>query len=91
MRAVKQAVEPGDLQPEQQREQISYQEAMVHFDSLVGKRGVAITQLTPSGKARFGDARVDVISDGDVVACGTDVVVVEVRGNEVLVRAVENG
>jgi len=52
---------------------------------------VTITQLTPSGKARFGDARVDVISDGEVVPCGTDVVVVEVRGNEVLVRAVEIG
>jgi membrane-bound ClpP family serine protease len=80
-----------DTPDQQQREQISYQEAMVHFDYLVGKRGVTITQLTPSGKARFGDARVDVIGDGDVVPCGTDVVVVEVRGNEVLVRAVENG
>jgi len=39
----------------------------VHLDYLVGKRGVAITQLTPSGKARFGDARVDVISEGDVI------------------------
>lgn len=80
-----------DTPDQQQREQISYQEAMVHFDYLVGKRGIALTQLTPSGKARIGDARVDVISDGDVVACGTDVEVVEVRGNEVLVRAVENG
>jgi len=75
----------------QQREQIRRQEALVHWDYLVGKRGLTITQLTPSGKARFGDARVDVISDGEVVPCGTDVVVVEVRGNEVLVRAVEIG
>ena len=58
---------------------------------MVVKRGLTVTQMTPSGKARFGDSRVDVISDGEVVACGTDVVVVEVRGNEVLVRAVENG
>ena len=50
---------------EQQREQIRHQEAMVHLDYLVGKRGVTITQLTPSGKACFGDARVDVISDGE--------------------------
>jgi membrane-bound ClpP family serine protease len=76
---------------EQQREQIRRQEALVHLDYLVGKRGVTITQLTPSGKARFGDARVDVISDGEVIPYETDVVVVEVRGNEVLVRALEIG
>jgi membrane-bound ClpP family serine protease len=76
---------------EQQREQIRHQEAMVHLDYLVGKRGVTLTQLTPSGKACFGDARVDVISDGEVIPYGTDVVVVEVRGNEVLVRALEIG
>ncbi len=76
---------------EQQLEQIRYQEALVHFDYLQGKRGVTLTQLTPSGKARFGDTRVDVISDGDVIACGTDVVVAEVRGNVVVVRAVESG
>ncbi|NLF68174.1 MAG: hypothetical protein GX575_03865 [Candidatus Anammoximicrobium sp.] len=76
---------------EQQREQIRCQEALVHWEYLVGKRGVTVTQLTPSGKARFGDARVDVISDGEVIPYGTDVVVVEVRGNEVLVRALEIG
>ncbi len=76
---------------EQQREQIRRQEALVHLDYLVGKRGMTVTQLTPSGKARFGDARVDVISDGEVIPSGTDVVVVEVRGNEVLVRALEIG
>ncbi len=76
---------------ERQREQIRQQEALVHLDYLVGKRGVTITQLTPSGKARFGDERVDVISDGEVIPRGADVVVVEVRGNEVLVRPLEMG
>jgi hypothetical protein len=76
---------------QQQWEQIRHQEALVHLDYLVGKRGVAVTQLTPSGKARFGDARVDVISEGDVIPPGADVVVVEVRGNEVLVRPLEIG
>jgi membrane-bound ClpP family serine protease len=75
---------------EQQREQLRYQESLVHWDHLLGQRGVAITQLTPSGKARFGEARVDVISDSDVVPRGADVLVVEVRGNEVLVRAIDD-
>jgi membrane-bound ClpP family serine protease len=78
--------------PDQQRwEQIRHQEALVHLEYLVGKRGLTLTQLTPSGKARFGDVRVDVISEGDVVPPGADVVVVEVRGNEVLVRPMEMG
>lgn len=74
---------------EQQLEHLRYQESLVHFDHLLGQRGVTITQLTPSGKARFGEARVDVISEGDVVPRGAEVVVVEVRGNEVLVRPLE--
>lgn len=73
----------------QQLEQMRYQESLVHFDHLLGQQGVTITQLTPSGKTRFGDERVDVISEGDVIPRGADVVVVEVRGNEVVVRPVE--
>ena len=76
---------------QRQLEQLRYQESLVHFDYLLGQRGVTVTQLTPSGKARFGDMRVDVISDGDVVPRGADVVVIEVRGNEVLVQPAEDG
>jgi membrane-bound ClpP family serine protease len=71
---------------EEQLEQIRFQEALVHREYLLGKRGVTTTQLTPSGKARFGDDIVDVISDGEVIPHGTDVYVVDVQGNEVLVR-----
>jgi membrane-bound ClpP family serine protease len=71
------------------REQVAYQEALVHLDHLVGQRGVTTTQLTPGGKARFGDELVNVLSDGDVIPAGTVVLVAAVRGNEVLVRSVE--
>jgi membrane protein implicated in regulation of membrane protease activity len=71
------------------RERLRYQESLVHFDYLLGKRGVATTQLTPCGKAQFGDDVVDVISEGDLIPRGGDVVVTEIRGNEVLVKAIE--
>jgi membrane-bound ClpP family serine protease len=71
----------------EQLEQIRYRESLVHREYLVGKRGVTMTQLTPSGKARFGDEFVDVISEGEVIPRGADVYVVEVIGNEVVVRA----
>lgn len=79
------------LQPpdEEQLEEISRREALVAWGHLAGKRGIATTQLTPSGKARFGDEVVDVISDGDLIPKGAAVYVAEVLGNRVLVKAVE--
>ncbi len=75
--------------PDEERlQQIRYQESLVHFDHLLGKRGVTTTPLLPSGKAQFGDETVDVTSDGDVIAAGADVAVVDVRGNEVVVRMI---
>lgn len=64
-------------------------ELLADYRHLVGKRGKTMTQLTPSGKARFGDEVIDVISDGEVVPTGTDVLVAEVRGSRVLVEPVE--
>jgi len=70
-------------------EELRYQESLVHLEHLVGKRGVTTTQLTPSGKARFGDSVIDVMSDGEVIPPGTDVYVMNVKGNEVEVRSVK--
>jgi membrane-bound ClpP family serine protease len=76
---------------EDQREDLERREAMVDYLHLVGKRGRTTTQLTPSGKARFGDEVIDVISDGEVIAVGMDVSVVDVRGNHVYVERIETG
>jgi membrane-bound ClpP family serine protease len=73
----------------QRRQEIQYQESLVHLDHLLGQHGVATTPLMPSGKARFGDQTVAVVSDGDVIPRGATVCVVRVQGNEVEVRAVE--
>jgi membrane-bound ClpP family serine protease len=70
-------------------EGIRRREALVDFHDLVGTRGTTTTQLTPSGKARFGDMLVDVIADGEVIGRGTAIEVVKVQGSRVLVRAVE--
>ncbi|MHB1033155.1 MAG: NfeD family protein [Pirellulales bacterium] len=67
---------------------IARREALVDFQRLVGTRGTTTTQLTPGGKARFGNDLVDVMADGEIIASGTEVIVVEVRGNRVLVKAV---
>ncbi len=71
----------------QELEEIAHREALVEFDHLLGSHGHATTQLTPSGKARFGNQLVDVIADGEVIGRGAEVVVVEVQGNRVVVRS----
>jgi membrane-bound serine protease (ClpP class) len=76
---------------EEELEERGRREAIVDFSHLLDQRGVAITQLTPAGKARFGDERVDVISDGELVPPGAAVYVAEVRGNRVLVRMIDEG
>jgi len=65
-------------------------ESLVDWRYLSGKRGVTTTQLTPSGKARFGDEVINVISDGELVYKGSAIRVVKVIGNRVVVEAIED-
>jgi len=62
--------------------------AAVEHKTLVGQEGVALTQLRPAGVARFGDTKVDVVSEGPVIERDARVKVIEVRGNRVVVREV---
>ncbi|MDA1054609.1 MAG: hypothetical protein O3C40_29610 [Planctomycetota bacterium] len=71
--------------------ELEERESLADYRHLIGKRGKTITQLTPSGKARFGDDDVDVISDGEVVPRGSHVLVADVRGNRILVQPVDEG
>ena len=53
---------------------------------LLGAMGVAVTPLRPSGKAQFGGQFIDVIADGDYVAPGGRVQVVEIEGPRIVVK-----
>jgi len=75
----------------EEAETISRREALVDFHNLVGTRGTTTTQLTPSGKARFGDLLVDVIADGEVIDRDATIEVVAVLGNRVLVKEAGSG
>jgi len=56
--------------------------------SLLGAIGVATTMLRPAGSVQFGEAFVDVVSDGDFIPAGTRVQVVEVEGTRIMVKEV---
>lgn len=54
--------------------------------SLLGATGVAETMLRPSGKGRFGDRLVDVVTEGDWIEKGEPIKIVLVEGSRVVVR-----
>ena len=74
---------------ENEAENLSHRESLVDYGHLLGCVGVTRTQLTPSGKAMFGDELVDVISDGTLVPKGSSIRVVDVAGNHLLVEPVD--
>jgi membrane-bound serine protease (ClpP class) len=53
-----------------------------------GAQGVALTTLRPSGKARFADHVVDVVTEGEFISADTPVVVVSTDGMRVVVKAI---
>jgi membrane-bound serine protease (ClpP class) len=60
-----------------------------HFDSVLpGREGIAVTMLRPSGKARFADRVVDVVTEGEFVAPNTPVTVILLDGMRVVVKSV---
>jgi len=56
---------------------------------LVGDVGETLSLLRPAGKARFGDAVVDVVAEGEYISRGAKVKVTEIHGNRVVVRITE--
>ena len=60
------------------------------FQGYLGQSGTALTPLRPSGTARIGGNRVDVVTVGNFIAQDSDIKVVEVEGSKVFVEAVED-
>lgn len=56
-------------------------------EELVGKTGVAITTLRPSGIAEFDGRRVDVATSGEFIQKGETVTVIKAEGMHIRVRA----
>jgi membrane-bound serine protease (ClpP class) len=54
--------------------------------ALVGKTGVALTDLRPSGRIEVGGEPYDALTEGEFVDKDAEVAVLEVRGNRIVVR-----
>jgi len=50
-----------------------------------GTRGLAMTMLRPSGKGKFGDQIIDVITEGEFISAETPIIISQIDGMRVLV------
>jgi membrane-bound serine protease (ClpP class) len=56
-------------------------------EDLIGREGVAMTDLRPSGTALVGEERVDVVTEGEFIAQGSPLRVLRSEGYRLVVRA----
>ena len=54
------------------------------MEYLLGKKGVAITDLRPSGKGEFDGVKLDVITNG-YIAKGTNLTIIAIKNNKIFV------
>lgn len=56
---------------------------------LVGREGVARSDLRPSGVATVDGERLDVVTRGELVEAGARIRIIENRGNRIVVKSIE--
>jgi len=54
----------------------------------VGDTGIAITKLRPAGQARFNNAVVDVVTEGDLIEKDRRIKIIQLQGNRVVVKQI---
>ncbi len=72
-----------------QDKESGYHSADESLKEFLGKEGVAVTTLRPSGTALIDGKKVDVITEGIFISEGTAVKVILVEGSRVVVKAVD--
>lgn len=60
------------------------------LEYLLGKEGVATTDLRPSGIGSFDGVNFDVVSDGQYVVKGTPIIIYKVQGSKLVVKVKSN-
>ena len=70
-----------------QNKEEGFQAPPSELASLVGKSGKTLTPLRPAGAALISGNRVDIVTQGEFVAPETDIEVIFVEGNRVVVRS----
>ena len=69
-----------------EKQEEGFNASSVEMHTLTGKKGIAHTNLRPAGKAMIDDKLWSVMTDGDFIEEGTEIVVEKVEGNRILVQ-----
>lgn len=77
---------PLILREEQKKDQGYISSADLNY--LLGKKGVALTDLRPSGTGDFDDIRFDVISEGKFISKGAKLEIIRVNGSRLVVKEI---
>jgi membrane-bound ClpP family serine protease len=75
---------PIILEEEQHRDEGYLSSSDLQY--LLGKQGSALTDLRPSGVARFDEINFDVLSEGNYISAGAKVEIIKVEGSRLVVR-----
>ncbi len=66
-----------------------YRASREELVECTGQEGITLTPLRPSGAAKVGGDRLDVVSEGGFIPAGAKIKVVRVEGIRIVVRACE--
>lgn len=58
-------------------------------EKLIGQKGIAKTKMLPSGMIKIGDQTYDAVSDGFAIEAGTEIKVVAIKMNRILVQPID--
>ncbi|MBR6293243.1 MAG: serine protease [Lachnospiraceae bacterium] len=75
---------PIKLETDMQGKNLFIEEKDMEY--LLGKKGVACTDLRPSGKGEFNGVKLDILSDGEFIKKGVKITVTEIKNNKIFVR-----
>jgi membrane-bound serine protease (ClpP class) len=73
----------------EERAEDGYTASPDQLRNMVGRRGVAVSKLRPSGTGQFGRERLSVVSEAEFIEQGAEIEIASVEGSRVVVRRAE--
>lgn len=77
-------VKPIILEDEQKKEKGYLSSSDLEY--LLGKEGTAITDLRPTGVGNFEGVQFDIISEGQYILKGSNIIIYKVKGSKLIVK-----
>ena len=63
--------------------------AVNDYSSLLNKKGIALSNLRPSGTAMIEDKNFDVVTDGEYIEENSEIIVTKIEGTRIIVTRIE--